>query len=356
MLISLIIGNFLFAISTVFFWEKLSRLKKSHTEEIQTLNQKLENHSFSIAQDSKALQEKIASESGKLEMALQEITSLKQEKEKLITARSEEMQLRINAEKEIDLTLQKTEDIQRRMHEWKLAQESAIKDSAEAIKEVGEDIYYKLSQQLEEVSEVTKDSLQQILERLEQHDHEIKQQHHILQTKTDAAKPQAPTPQNTPKLNEDLSKSLIAKLAEVIKNSGHPEGEKYFTAANFGAKEAKMFFCEMAFIDNDHIYFIDFKGCNFLNDYVTAANKEEAKVKMLPKLEKYIAYLNNAKYKAAILKALESTVAEFEDSDIVMVTASYAEIEALDQLGELARIEGLGIKVATYDEISELAA
>ena len=67
------------------------------------------------------------------------VESLLFEIENLHKEKDEELKLRLEAEKQIELAIQKTSDVQQRIEDWKNLQEANLKDATDAIMKVGND-------------------------------------------------------------------------------------------------------------------------------------------------------------------------------------------------------------------------
>ncbi len=98
--------------------------------------------------------------SSDLDLLLKENKRLKKEKE-------EEMVLRNEAEKQVELTLQQSGEMQKRMSDWKIIQDAAMKDSKSAIIDIGNVLYFKLTKDLKIKVDEVKNLLEQMDKRIE---------------------------------------------------------------------------------------------------------------------------------------------------------------------------------------------
>ncbi len=94
-----------------------------------------------------------------IDSLLSEIELLRQEK-------AVEFVLRTEAEKQIDLAAQKYEEIQKRMDDWKRAQDAAMKDSMSAMINISNDLYKKLINSHKANTDEIKSLLEQINKKL----------------------------------------------------------------------------------------------------------------------------------------------------------------------------------------------
>ena len=340
----LLLGNVIFIALSIIFWMQLASLKKSSSTEISDLKQKLEEDIRELNAAETQMREAMMADSKKIETLMNEISEARHQK-------GEEMKLRLEAEKQIALAIQKAEDIQKRMHDWKSAQEAAMKDSQNTIIKVGEDLYQKINASYQEEIANSKSLFEKVTEYIKKAAIPAQTQvQEAAATSRKEPKAEAPAAKSSEN-NNDIPKKLASDLVQSMKESNHVEGEKYFISQSFDAAKAKMFLCEAAFLQDNHFYIFDFKACGFLNDYTLANDKDSAQRLMTQKLDKYIAYLSNPKYRNAILKAAESKHLSFESGDVIVIVPSHAELEALETTGYLEKLEEIGAKVATYDEI-----
>lgn len=341
MTVFLIAGNAIFAILFVTFWTKYLSLKKSSDAKISTLKQTVEDELKEAKASENQLREGFVTSNKKIESLLQEVAAIRKEKE-------DEIKLRLETEKEVALAIQKAEDLQKRMGDWKIAQESAMKDSQNTIIKVGEDLYQKINASYQAEIANNKNIFAKVSEYI-QKTSSASQSSIAVTSPEKIETPSAPT-----KTSNDLGKKLLSDLTQSVKESGHVEGKNYFLSSSFDAEKSKLFLCEAAFLQDSHFYILDFKACTFLSDYMQTSNKDAAQKSLIQKLDKYISYLNNPKYRAAILKAAASKNTKFNNGDIVVITPSNAELEMLESIGYLEKIEDTGVKVATFDEILDL--
>ena len=361
MIIPLIIGNAIFAIICVVLWVKYSSDKRSAEIKISELNQRVSESEKDMISSSTQMRQTMAADNKKIEALTSELSAARNEISLIRKEKEDEIKLRMEAEKQIALAIHKAEDIQKRMYDWKAAQEAAMKDSQNTIIQVGEDLYQKINASYQAEIANNKALFEQVTEYIKKATTSIQNVAATTSANSSTQKTAEPTAKNsespatkTSNTNQDLGKKLAADLVESMKDSNHVAGQNYFTAADFNADKAKMFLCESAFINDSHLYIFDFKACAFLQDYTNNTDKSAAEKTVIQKLDKYAAYLSNPKYHGAILKALESKNIAFESSDIIATVSSHIEIEALERMGYLDKLEEMGIKVATFDELIDL--
>jgi hypothetical protein len=238
------------------------------------------------------------------------------------------------------------------MMDWKAAQESVMQDAQNDIFKVGEDLYERLSEDYLAEIKNNQNLFEQILRQNTAADKK-EEKKSFDNTEISKTSNQENLTESK-KSREDISKKLLNQLKESMINSGHIEGEQYFLNSSFDADKSKLFLCEAAFLQDANFYILDFKGCNFLDEYNQSADKPSAQKSLEQKLDKYVAYLGNPKYREAILKAVNSKNIKFETIDIIFVVASESEITFLESTGYLEKLENSNVKIATFEEIIDL--
>ena len=238
----LIISNAIFVILFLLVLLEYFGLKKSSRKEIESQLQKTNDLENRLNQAPEA-------ENKKLELIIAEISQLRKEKE-------QEIKTRFEAEKQIVLAIQKSEDIQKRMVDWKVAQESAMQDAQNSIFQVGEDLYQRLSENYLAEIKNNQNLLEQILRQNTAADKK-EEKKSFDEGKISQTENQTNLVEDK-KTREDISKKFLAQLAKSMVNSKHIEGEQYFLNSSFEADKAKLFLCEAAFLQDTNFYIFDF--------------------------------------------------------------------------------------------------
>lgn len=369
-----------FAVSTLFFAALMAVFLTKYLTTKKTLEKQiddLEQRNKEYLRDNEAAQaqmrQNIASDNKKIEALLNEISTIRKEKE-------EELKLRIESEKQVAMTIQKTEDIQNRMQDWKIAQDAAMADAQDTMKEISQDLFTRLTDVIsqKDLNNLTqnnnnfneiRNTLHNLSEALEEQKNstiqaiknnlpnEIKVLEEKEKNTVDDKTKNTSNPIETAISEEktgDISKKMITDLVESMKQSGHVNGKEYFTSDSFDSEKAKLFLCETAFLQDDHLYFFDFKAYNFINDYNKSADKDSALKTLTLKLDKYFAYLSNPKYRGAISKIMELKKINFIGSDVVFVVTNESDIDLLEKIHYLAKFEDADIKIATFNDLIEI--
>lgn len=270
----------------------------------------------------------------KIEGLLREIDELHKEKEG-------EIKLRLAAEKQIELALRKTEDIEKRMNDWRVVQEAAMKDSKNAIIEVGNDLYKKLN----ESYKVEIASNQNLIGKVTQ-----------FFDKFSGAPIATTSAKVSPHQFEDKTKKLVFDFSELAKASGNLVGKNYFLSTSFNEQKSKLFLCEFAFISGEKLHIIDFKACHYLAEFNLAKTQNElaAQINLTQKLDKYFIYLSNPKYRDSILKVFSESKIKVTKAVICAVVPTKIDLQTLKEFKYLARAEKLDITVSDFDSATNI--
>ncbi len=322
---------------------RYSKLRLSSAKEIDDLHKKI---SYEIDQK-KAVQEKLLIETKtdgeKIEALLREIDELRKEKES-------EVKLRLEAQKQIELAMQRTDEIQKRMHDWSVVQDAVMKDSKDAIIKVGNELFKKLNDSYKNEVETNKNLLGKFSKNIADF---FEKSVATVAAKTTANDVNIPTKKiaaTAAKSTQASSPQLISNLVETMKANGWLANKEYFLATNFDQQKAKLFFCEVAFVSLDKLYIIDFKGSHYLEEYLHS--KDEKVLKQ--KLDRYLDYLANPKYLDSILKVMATTGAKFDKSGIVVALSSKDELKILKDLNYYEKARKVASEILDLDGVNNL--
>ncbi len=312
-----IASNIGLAIMMLIVYIRYSKFRLSSGKEISELQKKISQE----IDQKKSVQERLlittSSDGEKIEALLREIDELRKEKES-------EVKLRLDAQKQIDLAIQRTDEVEKRMHDWTIAQDAVMKDSKDAIIKIGNDLFKKLNDSYKNGIETNKNLLGRLSKNITDF---------VEKSVANISKPKAkklPTKVDEKK-DENVATStskFLPDLIKVMKANSWLAGKNYFTAENFDAQNAKMFFCDVAFVSLEKLYIIDFKASHYLQEYVAA--KDEAVLKQ--KLDRYFNYLQNPKYLDSILKVMATTNVKFEAKGIVIVVGLEDDLKIIKDL------------------------
>ncbi len=340
------------ALMMIIIYARYSKFRLSSAKEIEALHNKISQE----IDEKKSLQTKLLldskADSDKIQELLREIDELRKAKEG-------EVKLRLEAEKQIELALQKTDEIQKRMHDWSVVQDAVMKDSKDAIVKVGNELFKKLNDSYKNEVETNKNLLgkfsKNISDFFEKSVASVASRPAIAVPAKNSTS-QAPVPASTkaattkPASHEPLSPKLISDLVETMKANGWLANKDYFLAANFDEQKAKLFFCETAFVSLDKLYIIDFKASHYLEEYL---HSKDEKV-LIQKLDRYLDYLNNPKYLDSIVKVLSASNVKFEKTGIVIALASKEELQTLRDINYFDKARKIASEILDVDGVNNL--
>ena len=307
-----------------------------------------------------------------LQPLLDEIEMLRKEKE-------EEMELRLEAEKQIELALQKTGEIQKRMEDWKTIQDASMKDSKNAIIDVGNELYKKLVKNYQTEASEEKNLiggsmknvssyLEQIakkIEFLEKNNIEFaKEIRNVVEYSCNVkpSNPKTTTVENKSSSNNDVAidetEELTKNLEGYFKKSCYVSKKDYFFDHDMNHNEgSKLMFADCIFAKENQLYIFDFKSQHYFENYkAISKNSDPQKIAFAikEKLDKYISYLLNPKYKASILALASNYNLKFEKINIIAVILSSRELKITEELGYLKKFSDNNLEILDIKKIGKI--
>lgn len=318
--------NFILAAIVIAFFIQLLVQKKHAQSEIRSQ----ENHLTREIESYKKLELQYQNEINLLKTAssaIKEIENLRKEKES-------ETKLRVEAEKQVELALQKNEDVQKEIEDWKNIQESNLQDATDAIEKMGDDLYENLAEhqrsENEELISKFEEKIKDVYEYLAKIDQQLQ---HILHKN--------PTPENTKNsIAEDDVVATSQKLLEnVLKAADLKPEVDYFMKHNLPEMAKKSVPCEaMIVLNQDSAVIIDIKSTKFFAELFLSRKKNLANADDLfrQKIDRYLAYLTNPKYQSNIIKyfSKNGVIASDIQHVLIMLVPSQNEIDEFNKLGD----------------------
>jgi hypothetical protein len=344
-MIYIIISNVGLAIMMLLVYFRYSHFRISTAIEIKKLRQECLKLKEEVKEDENKIFETTKFDAQKIEDLLREIDELRKEKEI-------EIKLRLNAEKQIDITLEKMRSLEKTMQDWSLMQDAVMKDSKEAILKVGNDLYRKLSDNYQQEVEINKNLIGRVSKNFSEFFEKF--------SKNDInSKPETKHLSNQHNFSDSedvISRQLISDLVETMKAGGRAVNKDYFLPSNFDDRKANLMLCEIVFIDSEILNILDFKACRYLAEYnkIKEKNVDEAVKYLQQKLDKYFAYLSNLKYRDSILKVMSYTKVKFSKAFIKIIVPSSADLKILKDLHYYEKARQIGLEVLDYDGVNDL--
>ena len=359
-MIYIIISNIGLALMTLILYFRYSHFRVTSTFKIRDLEKRLSREITDKEALNTSLTAEVRSEVDQVKKLLHTIDGLRKEKE-------EEARLRLEAEKQIELALQKTQEIQKRMNDWKTVQDAAMEDAKNTILKVGGDLFTKLSQSHKEettesrsVIEQTVKSVYGYLDNISKNVESFKQKSDQVSEKLDKAVSSASSTmvKAAPVAStvDSATKKMIDGIIKNIKISGHAPNKKYFAAETLDAVKAKMLFCDLVFLKDDVLYIFDFKSMRYFEEYNKAKTTDKAAAveNLKQRLTKYVAYISNAKYRDAISKIATSLKMKSTSVKIVLVIHSKDEMAILKETKCLELVQKAKLEIFDIDAVDDL--
>ena len=346
-MIYIIASNIGLAFMMIIIYVRYSHFRISSTTEIRDLRKKLDKEAEFRKSIEGNLESTTKGSSQKAESLLREIGGLRKEKES-------EVKLRLEAEKQIELALQKTDEVQKRMKDWSIVQDAVMKDYKESIVKLGNELFKKMNDSYKVEVETNRN----LIGRISQTVAELMEKNFSTSKKSaEKSKEEGYVlEQDGERQENDIVKILVADLHNTMKANGHFVNKDYFLPSNFDKIKAKLLLCEVAYVAEEKLYIIDFKACRYLAEYknLSATNKPEADAILKQKLDKYVAYLSNKKYRDSILKVLSTTTAKFSGEIMIVGMSSQEDMKILKEFRYYEQLRKLDFEVMDFDEVNNL--
>lgn len=336
----------------IFIYFRYSRFRITSADEIKTMREKFSSLEQELKESEHKLLLETKTEADKIQNLLIEIDELRKEKEN-------EVRLRLNAEKQIELTVQKTQDLERMIDDWQLMQDAVMNDCKDAMFKIGNDLYKKLNITYRQETETNKNLVGKLSKNISEF--------------FDKVSTAAPTPiKHAPKAHEEKpaitqkthhqshldehTQNLITDLLGTMSAAGKMANKDYFLPANFDEQRAKLMLCELAFATEGKLYLLDFKSCRYVDEYeaLKQQNEPQARENLKQKFERYIGYLSNPKYQDSIKKSLLASKVKFDKIIVIAIVPLAEEVKLLKEMGYQSKAHNLGIEILNFDEVNNI--
>lgn len=344
-----IISNVGMALMMIFGYFRYSRFRLSAAAEKKALQDKLEKIAQELKESEHSLLQETKTDGDKIQKLLVEIDELRKEKEN-------EVKLRLNAEKQIELTLQKTHDLERMIDDWQLMQDAVMNDCKDAMFKIGNDLYKKLNETYRQETETNKNLVGKLSKNITDFFEKISPAEIANDShKANSEKPVEDHQKHQTHL-DDHAKKLISDLIDVMNTAEKLSNKDYFLPGNFDEQRAKLMLCELAFYNGGTLYAIDLKSCRYVDEYEALKDKDSASAtqNLKQKFDRYIAYLSNPKYHESIAKALFGSKIKIEKFVIIALVPLAQEVNLLNTLGYQAKAQKLGIEILDFNEVNNI--
>jgi hypothetical protein len=311
-----------FLVIILFYFYSELRVKSANESKILVIKYEAQ------LEDLRRVNDQILQEGNKGEDGAGEIQSLINEIQNLRHEKEHEIHLRLGAEKQIELTVLKTEEVEKRIKDWSDAQDAVMRDCMNSIYQVGEDLYQRLNKSYKLESEVSQSLIGKVTKNLSEL---------ASKTKVLASSLGRKTPTNQLESAPYIPKALstISSIVKTFKSSGAVAGKDFFLSKTFSTKVAPLMLCELAVLRSDDLYLIDFKAIRYFEEYqkLQVQDQNLAIETLKQKLKKYFNYLSNPKYNQSILKALGTKKINYKTVSVALFAPSEDASTLLGELG-----------------------
>ena len=339
------------AVSLTFFI-KLVRFKKAVEKEFDNYEEKLEEEVSKRKEAESEYQSQLhllkssqnrtgdknpssasGADSKAVESLLFEIENLHKEKD-------EELKLRLEAEKQIELAIQKTSDVQQRIEDWKNLQEANLKDATDAIMKVGNDLYQRLIKSHKVETEEMQNRINQTINNISGYLEKIVSQTQFLTNNNIDSKQAVKTAISINRDSKFDHKDHHSTLEEVLQSAGLKPGSNYYPQELIPEDIRKSIPCESFVILNEHeCLVIDTKSLKFFGELHENKSKNDPDSISIfqKKIERYLSYLSNPKYKSNIVNyfSSHSLIPKEINTYLIMLVPTEKEISEFLSLGEV---------------------
>jgi len=363
---ALIINIIFAAIAVAFFLQFLSSRKSTqihnqHYEE--QLASEIEKRKESEAQyqyQIKSLKESIPPQVVGGEESHLTVDSLVAEVSNLRKEKDEEIKSRLEAEKQIELAVQKTNDVKERIEDWKIIQEANLKDANNVIVKVGNDLYERLIADYHAESEIIRNKVDDTVKNIHEYLEKIVKQVQFLNVhNVDTNRAfNAAISINNDEVNINHSSR---NLEDVLRSAHLQPGIDYFMHHNLPEEVKKSVLCEsMVMIDQNNIIIVDIKSARFFLELFSGRAREDGLVEeeFPRKMDRYLTYLTNKKYRSNIINyfSRQQIINPDANGSLVMLVPTEKEVKEFEDLGDeyMQILEDNNINLHSLKSLSNL--
>jgi len=358
-MIYIIISNVGFALVTLWIYFRYSHFRISSAIKIRDLKKKIEDAAIEKEHLAQSMKAEVKNENDQVKKLLRDLETFRKEKEN-------EMRLRLEAEKQIELALQKTGEVEKRLVDWKMIQDAAISDSKEAISKVGADLYQKMTKSYKDDSLESRATIERNMKNVYAHletiakdVEEFKKRSLVASDKISQAVSSVSSTitKAAPIQLDEFTKRKLNNVSSLIKDSGFIINKDYIIASGLDEQRLGMMLCDLIFAREQTIYFVDFKSIRYFEEYEKAkkTNKEAALAAICQRLDKYIAYVSNPKYSATIQKLAGEFKMKFSKIKVVIALASRDDMAVMKEIKYLEKAQKAKVDVMDVDAVGDLA-
>jgi hypothetical protein len=288
------------------------------------------------------------------------VNSLVVEVENLRKEKDQELQNRLEAEKQIDLALQKTADVQKRIDDWKIIQEANLKDATDAISQVGNDLYDRLIEDYRQESETIRNKVDDTVKNISDYLEKIVKQVQFLNVHNvdSGGAVNAAISINSEAININ---NISRNLEDILKSAHLQPSIDYFMNHTLPEEVKKSVLCEtMITLDKESAIIVDIKAAKYFLELFSGRAREDDDVEEIfqQKMDRYLVYLTNPKYRSNVINyfAKQNVISSNVNSTLVMLVPSEKEAIEFENLGDqyLQTLQDNNISLHSLKSFSDL--
>ena len=344
-MVYIIISNIGMAIMMLYIYFRYSHFRINSTKEIKDLQGKLDLQIIELRSFDAKLLSSVKGYQDRVEGLLIEVGKVRQEKEK-------EMELRGDFEKKYEILNQKNKDYESVHNEITNAILNIVNDSHETAKNLGRDLYEKISDTYKKDAKENQNLISKINQNVSDFVAKFNStQNQVIKEKEDYRFHELFQPANS-----EVSKNLIIETLNSIKNKGFVLSENLFMPTNFDEQKSKLMLCELAFVKNNNLFILDFKGTNYIFEYFAskAKNDKMAEENFNIKFKRYLTLLSNHRYYELINRVITSEKNNYSSYKIIILVPSKNEIKLLKDLQYYDKVQQLNFDICDVEDLNKI--
>lgn len=227
-----------------------------------------------------------------------------------------------------------------------------VNDTHETARNLGKDLYEKISDSYKKEAQESQNLISKVNQNVADFVAKFNSaQNQVIKEKEDFRFHELFQPANS-----EVSKNLIIDVLSLIKNKGFVVNKNLFMPENFDEQKSKLMLCEIAFIKNNRLFILDFKGTNYIFEYFAskAKNDKMAEENFNIKFKRYLMLLSNHRYYELISRAINSESAHQDSYKVVVVVPSKNEIRLLKDLQYYEKAQQLNFDIIDIEDINKI--
>ena len=346
-MVYIIISNIGMAIMMLYVYFRYSHFRINSAKEAKDLRSKLDAQTTELRSFDAKLLSSIKGYQDRVEGLLIEVGMVRQEKEK-------EMEMRMEFEKKYEILNQKNNDHESVHGEITNAILNIVNDTHETAKNLGKDLYEKINDSYKKQSQEN----QNLISKINQNVADFVTKFNSAQSQVIKEKEDYKFHELFQPANSEIAKNLIIDIANLIKNKGFLANKNLFMPENFDEQKSKLMLCEVAFIKNNNLFILDFKGTNYIFEYFAskAKNDKMAEENFNIKFKRYLMLLGNSRYYDLINRAITSNNINYNSYKIIVVVPSKNEIKLLKDLQYYEKMQQLNFDICDIEDLNKITS